>query len=174
MITNLGGDVKVNELKVSEKTELQSGYKISVKSGKDHFAVISFTNGQRFLVLSGEVIIEKLGLDLSRLILKNGEIYLHTINEDTRLIKPVVQVKTNVSNFNIHDGDAYFNKASDKLYFGMMKGIAKYSDAWGKLNIKKGEGLKLQTKNKAPQKNPIPYKLWRKLKIGFERMGINI
>jgi hypothetical protein len=174
MITNLEGDVKVNKLEVSEKTEIKEGYKVSVNNGNDNFAVITFSNGQRFLLLSGEVIFEKLSLELTRMVLKNGEVYLHVISNDSQYLKPIVQVKTNVSNFNIHGGDAYFNKVNDKLFFGMMSGFTKYSDAWGKVNVKKSESLKLLSENKAPKVEPIPYKIWRRIKVGFERMGIKI
>ena len=88
--------------------------------------------------------------------------------------KAVIQVKTKVSNFNIHGGNAYFNKVNDKLFFGMMDGLSYYSDAWGKVKVKKAESLVLQDTNKAPQVKPIPYKLWRRIKVGFERMGISI
>jgi len=174
MISNLEGDVKVNGLEISEKTKLDSGYKITVAKGEKSFAVIAFNNGQRILILSGEVILEKLSALGSKMMLNHGEVYFHVINPDNRLLDSIFQVKTKTSIYDLHGGDSYFNKSNEKIFFAQMKGITKYNDPWGKINVKKGLSLKSADQNRAPISSPIPYKLWRRIKVGFDRMGVSL
>ena len=172
MLTSFEGDVKVNDLSISQKTELNSGYKISVSNDSDSFAVLTYTDGNRVLIKSGELIIEKKEENNNRLSIKEGEYYLHINNPDKRLIATVMSIKTPQSIINIYGGDSYFNTRDNKLYFACSKGKADYEDPWGQLTIVKGNAILLKDKNIAPKMSPISYNISKKIKLGFDRMGI--
>tara|TARA_B100001971_G_C18268010_1_gene596195 strand:- start:34197 stop:34727 length:531 start_codon:yes stop_codon:yes gene_type:complete len=172
MVTNFEGKVKVNDLEIIKKTPLKNGYKLSVPSDSDSFAVITYDNGNRVLVKSGEVIIDKNETDNNRLAFKNGEFYFHVINPDKRLITSVMALKTPQSVFNIYGGDSYLNLTSGKLFYGVIRGKTQYEDPWGKLTVIKSQSIQILKENQAPRTSPIAYNVWKRIKLGFDRMGI--
>lgn len=173
VVTNHSGKVKVNDLEISKKTPVQDGYKLFVPSDQDSFAVIAFKGGNRILVKSGEVIFESIEELDAKLSIKYGEVYFHVVNPDKRLITTVLDIKTKSSVFNVYGGDSYLNLKDSRIFYAVVKGKTTYQDPWGKLTASKSQTISRIEENKAPVINPILYKTWKKIKIGFERMGIN-
>lgn len=174
VITNHEGKVKVNDLEITKKTPLELGYKVSVPATKDAFAVLTFKGGNRILVLSGEIIIESTEELNAKISLKSGEVFFHIENPDRRLITPVLTIKTNSSVFNVFGGESYINLQGSQLYYAVAKGKTEYEDPWGKLTAAKSESISKINVDQAPIVRPIIYKMWKKIKIGFERMGFNL
>ena len=174
VITNFEGKVLVNDLEISQKTKLERGYKISVPQKQESFAVITFKGGNRLLILSGEVIIEDTQELNSKVSIKYGEVFFHVENPDRRLITHVMSLKTKNALFKIYGGDSYLNLKDTQLFYAVVKGKTEYEDAWGKLVATKSNAVSKLKENKAPQVRPILYKTWKKIKIGFERMGIKL
>lgn len=172
VLTNFEGDVKVNDLSIIQKTPLKAGYKVSVPSDFDSFAVLTDKNGNRILIKAGELVIEKIDDNNNRVSVKSGEFYFHIVNPDTRLITSVMGVKTSKSALDIYGGDSYLNMSGNKVYYAVIRGKTQYEDPWGKITVVKSQSIQILEENKVPKLNPIAYKLWRKIKVGFERMGV--